>query len=229
MINHHPSIERLSAFAAGALPLSQALCISAHTEQCAHCRRLLRRLELVGSEMLRREPARELPAENDGDLKQRLLARLDELEADAAAPGPLGQLAAPRTDLPRCLQSLLPNGLEAVAWKRLSPSIQGAPLCTDVNGAKVELLKIRPGGQVASHNHTGEEITLVLQGCFSDASGIYRRGDIIFRDREHRHHQPIASQDAECICLTSVEAPIQFTGLFARLLNPMIRRSHYSS
>ncbi len=226
MSNHHPSADRLSCFAAGSLPMNQALCISVHAEHCPQCRRELQRLELLGAELF---SAVAVQRRSD-NLKTALMAKLDDLglEADTGSPATEPKPAAP-ANVPRSLRKLLPDGLQGVHWKRLSPAIYAAKLCTDVNGAKVELLKIKAGGQVASHNHSGEEITVVLAGSFSDADGVYRRGDIIFRDREHKHHRPIASQDADCICLTSVAAPIQFTGFFARLLNPLIRRSHYSS
>ncbi|GAB3099122.1 anti-sigma factor [Aestuariicella hydrocarbonica] len=236
-IKYHPGADRLTAFSAGALPLSQALCISAHLQYCQQCRRHLTTLNQVGSQLFSDLP----PMEVSDKLKNRILAQLDEpsqtkgLEqsGDSVSPDSSQQPADPHKkaagNLPRCLNTLIPDGLKALPWKHLSPSISAAKLCNDVNGSKVEVIKIKPGGQVAAHNHTGEEITLVLEGSFSDSAGVYNRGDIIFRNKDDKHHRPIASQDAECVCLTSVEAPIQFTGFFARLFNPFIRRSHYSS
>ena len=226
MTNHHPTIDQLSCFAAGSLPMSQALCISAHTEECEQCRRQLQRLELLGAEMF----SHAVSDQHIEELQQDLMSRLDELTEDTSIAAQEQEVPWSEAGrLPGCLRSLLPEGLGGVHWKRMSPSIHAARLCSDVNGAKVELIKIKPGGQVARHNHTGEEITLVLQGSFSDAYGVYGKGDIIFRGKQHKNHRPIASQAAECICLTAVEAPIQFTGWFARLFNPLIRRSHYAS
>jgi putative transcriptional regulator len=229
MINHHPSSDRLTAFSAGSLPLSQALCISAHIEHCPQCRRDVKLLNQVGSELLSQLDPVAVPE----SLKSRVMDAINSPEAvtgtgiDSASHTTEQLQSSAQT--PRCLRKLIPNGLSELNWKRLSPSIHATKLCSDVNGSKIEMIKIQPGGQVASHNHTGEEITVVLSGSFSDDSGIYRKGDIIFRNKEDKHHRPIASQDSECICLTSVEAPIQFTGFFARLFNPLIRRSHYAS
>lgn len=223
MIKYHPHADRLTAFSAGSLPFNQALCISAHLQHCAQCRQDLKRLNHVGSELFS-----ELPTSSVSDtLKERVMAQLDSQPETEAADSGISKSRP--SDVPRCLQPLIPNGLEGLPWKRLSPSIYAAKLCNDVDGSKVEMLRIKPGGQVAPHNHTGEEVTLVLQGSFSDNTGVYNKGDIIYRNKEDKHHQPIASQDAECICLTSVQAPIQFTGFFARLFNPFIRRSHYAS
>ncbi|WP_439133347.1 ChrR family anti-sigma-E factor [Pseudomaricurvus sp.] len=234
MTKHHPGIDRLTAFSAGSLPFNQALCISAHLQYCPQCRQAVKRLNQVGSELFS-----ELPTVTVTDtLKERVMAQLDAPAApeltepqsavDGRAENNAGSTAA-NSNVPRCLQKLIPNGLDALRWKRLSPSIYATKLCRDVDGSKVEMLRIKPGGQVAAHNHTGEEVTLVLQGSFSDSEGVYNQGDIIYRNKDDKHHRPLASQDAECICLTSVQAPIQFTGFFARLFNPFIRRSHYAS
>lgn len=231
MITHHPTADYLAAFSAGTLSLSQAICVSAHTEHCSQCRSEVKRLNQVGSELLNQLKPSKVPE----SLKQSVMDAID--FSDHESPD-TSKLALDKTlltatqetrEIPKCLSALVPDGYSALGWKRLSPSIHAAKLCSDVNGSKIEMIKIQPGGQVASHNHTGEEITLVLSGSFSDNAGNYQPGDIIFRNENDKYHRPIASQDGECICLTSVEAPIQFTGFFARLFNPLIRRSHYAS
>lgn len=225
MIRYHPSADRLTAFSAGSLPLSQALCIRVHLEHCRQCQREVERMNQIGSQLLTHLP----PAPVSDSLKARVLARIDAGETPQETEVQITPVADNNSGLPSCLQLWIPDGFDKLGWKRLSPSIQAVKLCNDVDGSKVELLKIKRGGRVAPHNHTGEEITLVLEGSFSDSQGVYGKGDIIYRNRDDKHHRPIASQDADCICLTAVEAPIQFTGFFGRLFNPFIRRSHYAS
>jgi putative transcriptional regulator len=89
----------------------------------------------------------------------------------------------------------------------------------------VELLKIKPGGAAHTHTHLGDEYTVILEGAFSDESGLYARGDFLLRDHKDRH-TPVATRDRECICLAVTEGPIQFTGFFSRLLNPLLRRDY---
>ena len=214
---HHPSDELLAAYSAGSLPLSQALCISAHLEDCPDCSRNLQQLNRVGSElMLQLSPA---PA--SGDLKDRLLDSLDSLPA-AGDEEPRAEV---NTAVPRCLRQFIPNGYRDLAWKRVSGDIHSVELCRDSNGAKVELLKIRPGGSAATHTHLGDEYTVILEGSFSDEKGLYREGDFLRRDQNDRH-TPVATRDRECICLAVTEAPIQLTGFFARLMNPFLRRGY---
>lgn len=57
------------------------------------------------------------------------------------------------------------------------------------------------------HSHTGDQITVVLEGSFSDEDRIYRKGDFILRDSRDRH-KPIVSPKCECICLMVLAGPI---------------------
>ena len=213
---NHPADELLAAYSAGSLPLSQALCISAHLEHCHSCLQELQQLNRVGSElMLQLEPA---PASDR--LKQNLLDKLDSL-ADEPARQPSG------TDrsIPRCLRQFIDRDYQSLKWKRVSTSIQSVELCRDSNGARVELLKIRPGGSAVTHSHLGDEYTVILEGSFSDEHGLYRKGDFLVKGGGDCH-TPVATLDRECICLAVTEGPVQLTGFFGRLLNPLIRRSY---
>ena len=214
---NHPYDELLAAFSAGSLPLSQALCISAHLEHCAGCTKKLQRLNRVGSELMQQLK----PAKASDELKNRLLEQLDTLVEDTPEQQP------GRVDpaIPRSLHQFIDSSYEDLRWKRISGDIHSVELCRDSNGARVELLKIKPGGSAITHTHLGDEYTVILEGSFSDESGLYRKGDFLVRN-EKDQHTPVATQDRECICLAVTEGPIQFTGFISRLLNPFIRRSY---
>lgn len=213
---NHPANELLASYSAGSLPLSQALCIAAHLEHCHECGAQLRRLNRVGSELMQQLP----PAPASADLKQRLLDRLDDIVDDADEPAP-----ARNDSIPRCLRQFISGGYEDLKWKWISPDIHSVELARDSNGAKVELLKIKPGGSATTHTHLGDEYTVILEGSFSDEQGVYRQGDFMVKDASDCH-TPVATRDRECICLAVTEGPIQFTGFFSRMLNPLIRRSY---
>lgn len=217
-IENHPDDSLLTAYSAASLPLSQALCISAHLEHCPECRQKLQQLNCIGSELLLKLS----PAPATDDLKKNLMARLDNIDESQ----PKQQKSDNRgNDIPRCLHQFIKTDYRSLAWKRVSSAIHSVELCRDNNGAKVELLRIKPGGAASRHTHTGDEFTVILEGSFSDSSGVYKRGDFLQRDSRHEH-RPVATQDRECICLAVTEGPIQLTGLFSRLLNPLIRRSY---
>ena len=71
------------------------------------------------------------------------------------------------------------------------------------------------------HEHRGEEITVLLQGSFSDADGSYTRGDFLVRHAGEAH-EPTATQDMDCICLVCLERPVRPRGLLYRMLEPLV-------
>lgn len=217
-VHKHPTDDLLLSYSAASLPLSQALCVSAHLEHCPDCGRKLRCLNRVGSELM----GQLKPAPGSDDLKQRLLDRLDSLTDEAAADTP-PDTADP--SVPRCLRQFVRSGYRDLPWRPVSASIKSVELYRDNNGAKVELLKIMPGGSSINHTHLGDEYTVILEGSFSDGDGLYTKGDFLLREK-NEEHRPVATQDRECICLAVTEGPIQFTGPLSRLLNPLIRRSY---
>ncbi|ODN69010.1 Anti-sigma-E factor ChrR [Methylobrevis pamukkalensis] len=72
------------------------------------------------------------------------------------------------------------------------------------------------------HTHHGCEVTLVVEGSFSDVRGRFVPGDIDIAD-DSIDHKPVAGAEADCICFAVCDAPVKLTGRFGRLLNPLIR------
>jgi putative transcriptional regulator len=122
--------------------------------------------------------------------------------------------------LPPLVKKLLPT--EGAKWRRLSPSLKVARLPIGEQRFELALHHIRAGGRAPTHNHGGQEITVVLQGSFSDDEGVYHEGDFIVREPGHVH-TPTATANSSCICLSVLEAPIHMVGRFKRLLNPFLR------
>ena len=79
------------------------------------------------------------------------------------------------------------------------------------------LLQIQPGGMIPEHTHKGFEVTLLLDGEFSDDMGSYEAGDFIMLDGTHQHNPK--TEDG-CLCLTVVSDALHFTQGFGKLLNP---------
>jgi putative transcriptional regulator len=234
MLHYHPSTELLIDYSAGSLSLAHALCISTHLEQCKECVRQVQKMELIGSSLFEQQDLRDVPSANQDALKTDFFARLNEQNAfvDNASVSNESTLEDTNTSgfddgykIPKSLRQFIPNGYDDLKWTRLSPSFKTAILSNESNGAQVALTRIKAGSHMPNHAHTGDELTLVLEGSFSDENGIYRQGDFILRNHHHKH-KPVVTKDAECICLTVLDAPIEFTGFFARWLNPLVRRAH---
>ena len=81
---------------------------------------------------------------------------------------------------------------------------------------------IPAGTALPDHGHKGMELTLVLQGAFSDDDGYFARGDIEVADT-HVDHTPVADISEDCICLAVTDAPLRFKGLIPRLAQPFFR------
>ncbi|ETX09604.1 anti-ECF sigma factor ChrR [Marinomonas ushuaiensis DSM 15871] len=226
MTNYHPSIEMLTDYAAGSLPLAHSLCVSTHLEHCHECQQQIRKLEMLGSHLFDQTPVEERQLSSLKDSFFDTLMKQPKVETHVKQSHI--EKNTPHWDeykIPSSLRQFITKSYDDLTWMRLSPSFKIATLYNEDGGAQIALTRVKAGAHMPTHTHTGDEITLVLEGAFSDESGVYRQGDFINRDASHKH-KPIVTKDAECICLTVLDAPIEFTGWFTRLLNPIIRRYH---
>jgi len=60
----------------------------------------------------------------------------------------------------------------------------------------------------------------VLRGSFTDEIGRFAAGDIADLD-DQIEHQPLVDSAEDCICLVATDAPLKFTTLLGRLMQPM--------
>jgi putative transcriptional regulator len=210
----HPEYTWLDQYAAGALPLPVALCVATHLNFCVECRRQIELLQSVGGALF--EQLAPVPVADE--MLQRIFNRIDApVDKDNAEPARVQV-----DDLPLPLRRLVPAGYDALRWLRLLPRLRMAPLRTGDRAFQAMIHRVRPGGSVPRHDHRGLELTVVLRGSFSDEHGVYGPGDFVQCEPGLRHH-PVAGLNGECLCITVQEAPVRFTGLLWRLLNPLLR------
>lgn len=225
MLSCHPSLDMLTDYSSGSLSLSHSLAVSAHLDQCAHCREQVRRLNTLGAELFASANT-PTPESRMSALKSSLLEKIkSQPKTSAETPAPVFNEALKH--IPATLRHLIPEGYDKLKWMHLTPSFKLATLSNETGGAQVALSYIKAGAHMPFHAHTGDEITLVLEGAFSDEDGLYREGDFICRGSDDKH-QPRVTKDADCICLIILDSPIEFTGWFSRLFNPIMRYFHPS-
>lgn len=214
MAEYHPQLELLTEHASGNLPLAQAACVSAHMNYCEQCRRASGQLQSVGAilfEGLHPEPV--------GDtLLNAVLARLD--DATPLSFASTSAWSSSRT--PAILQRLMNGDYTDLVWKKITSSLRISYLKTGDPNYEFALYHIKAGGKIPEHTHRGSEMTLVLEGGFSDAQGSYHRGDFIFRQPSDVH-APTALQSEDCICVAVLDAPLKFTGWQYRWMNPLLQ------
>ena len=66
------------------------------------------------------------------------------------------------------------------------------------------------------------ELTLILQGSLTDQVDRFERGEVEIADQDVTH-QPVAGTECDCICLVATDAPLRFSGLIPRLLQPFFK------
>ena len=200
MVNHHPDTNTLLEFAASSLPAAQSVVVSTHLQFCSKCRQRLAQLEGLGATMF--EDAE--PVDINPSLLDSVLARLDEVQDDRAAND------ANASTMSWTVKQIRNGNLEELQWKKVTRSLRIADL-GDIDGAaEFSLYHIAEGGRIPQHNHSGTEMTLVLQGGFSDESGSYHAGDFITREAGDIH-APTALPGGDCICLAVLESPLRLS------------------
>ncbi len=235
MANYHPDLHLLIEFSAGSLSPAVAVCVSAHLDYCTQCRNHVRKLEALGSAVMEQhaetENARALNepgfagAALDAALEN-TLAAIDALP-DSSERGAASQATAPDAlpadnYFPASVKKLCYEGARKLRWKKISAALSIAHLGIGDTRKELALHRLHAGGGVADHDHRGEEITVVLCGSFSDQHGLYQPGDFLVK-QPGDVHSPRASKHGDCICLSALAAPVRFTGMLTRLLNPFIR------
>ena len=207
-ITHHIPDTMIAAYVSGNLPHPFAMVVAAHISLCAECSASLGAHQAVGGALLERS---DNVAVSSG-MKTDLMAMLDTpmrsepiFDAKGIFPSPVME----------ALKGKPPS------WKTLGMGVKQSIL-TEVGGGSARLIYIPAGQAVPDHSHSGLELTLVLQGSFSDETGRFGVGDVEIGD-ENLEHTPIADAGDACICLAATDAPLQFSSFLPRLLQPIFR------
>jgi putative transcriptional regulator len=209
-LHHHPTEVVLAGYATGALADGPSLAVSAHLDHCAVCRGRVRLFEQVGGALLADTPQ----AVMADDALALALARIERPET------PRAQAPTPR--LPAGVVLTSARARRGVGTRRwVGPGIWVAPVPSNhADGWRTYLLCVPPGVAVPHHGHNGPEFTTVLQGAFSDETGLYRPGDFA-ESGEGLEHHPAVEGDAPCVCLISGQGGVRATGIL-RLIQPWI-------
>ncbi|TNJ41448.1 ChrR family anti-sigma-E factor [Phaeobacter sp. B1627] len=207
-ITHHIPDALLAAYAAGSLPQPYALVVASHISLCLDCRATFDAHQAAGGAVL--DTAERAHLSNG--VKARVLEQLDA----PVAPEPVFQRSGV---FPGPVMEVLKG--KPPRWRTVGGGVRQSILSATGEGS-VRLLFIPPGQAVPDHSHNGLELTLVLQGSFSDETGRFGVGDMEVAD-EHLEHTPVADVGAPCICLAATDAPLRFRTLVPRLLQPLFR------
>jgi putative transcriptional regulator len=205
-INHHPDDATLLSYAAGTLAEALTAVVAAHVSMCPRCRAEVADLNLLGSTLM-------LSSVGSGGVLT--APRYTDGKSQVKTPTATGDAR-----LPPSIAKAFGLAFDDIPWKRLGPGVWHHPLSLSAGEAgDLRLLRIGPGRRMPNHGHAGAELTLVIDGEYSDVTGRYRRGDIQDVD-EGIEHQPIVDMASECVCLIASERPARFKSFLGRLIQP---------
>lgn len=205
------SIDALLArYVAGTLPAPAQLLVAAHLEIKPDNRPFVAGLESLAGISLERSDAAPF-----ADRDARLAAVFDAPEpAIPAGPKPGAGI------FPGVLRDFVGFGAEDVPWRTKMPGFRECDL-GEIDGCNLSLFWIKPGRKIPAHTHEGFELSLVLDGAFSDIYGRYGRGDISIAD-DTVDHRPIAESERPCIGMAVTDGPLRLTGPLRQRLGDIL-------
>jgi putative transcriptional regulator len=214
-ITHHPGLEALADYAAGATAEAESLIIATHLALCPECREQVAHFEAVGGALVEDIQPQAL---SDSAIDRMLDAIVLEQPLKTE---PASLRRAVNGGVPEPLRSYLPADLADLPWNHVMRGLDEIELQTG-GRERVRLLRIKAGATMPRHTHGGVERTLVLSGGFTDQGRHYGRGDLAVADGTV-DHTPVADEGEDCVCLTVTSAPLKLTGKLTRFINPFVK------
>lgn len=207
----------LFGYASGCLDEAQNLIVASHLTFSSKAREFIKRCEAIGGAIIETECE---PVSMSTYALENVMAQID---APSKTQAPSEKSEHPENpldfDVPTPIVQTLAS--QKIEWKTLFPGMKAMDLDLNCKESTARFMAARPGLVSPHHSHKGMEITLVLDGAFSDETGQYHRGDLIVTDETH-DHTPTACKMMGCTCLVITTAPIKLKGI-ASLLNPFLK------
>ena len=211
-IKHHLSKDLLMRYSSGTLCEAFSLAVATHISMCDDCRAALESYEALGGALLDVTDPEEMGEDSFESVMELIKNQ------------PVQKTQAPETvesDVPSALSDYIGGSLQDVKWRPIGLGVKQSLLKTSGNST-ARLLYIPAGTAVPHHSHNGNELTLVLKGAFEDEVARFGPGDVEMAD-EDLHHQPIAVQGEDCICLAVTDAPLKFQTFLHKLVQPFLK------
>jgi putative transcriptional regulator len=208
------TVDALMAhYVAGSLPEPARVLVAAHLELKPDNRMMVRDLDRLAGEAL------ELVSPAAISNRERSLAEI------FGSSLPSVDLPPPTVEakggiLPKAVRDFLGFDVADVPWRTKLPGLKEYSL-GNIDGCEVSLMWIRAGRALPAHTHRGVELTLVIDGAYTDVRGRFGRGDISVAD-DSLDHRPVAEKGRPCIAFSVLEAPIRLTGSLTQLIGDLI-------
>jgi putative transcriptional regulator len=213
-IYHHPHGELLIGYASGATDEAVSLLVATHLALCPECRRKVSAAEEAGGALL----SELAPVPMGNDAFAQVSSRLDR----PIEPHFLRERGEARdTSVPEPLRSYLGGGFDSLKWQHIVGGISQYRIFQR-GAVSIRLIRAEPGSAVAMHTHRGEELTMVMAGGFTDATGHYNRGDVQTTSPAITH-SPATIPGGPCINLAVTDSPLIFQNWPAKIVGKLFR------
>lgn len=226
---HIDTLDALIArYVAGTLPAPARVLVEAHLELKDESRGFVADLEtLAGEALAQTEP--QAIGDRGGILERIFASSADVVRFEGRSFGNRSfdnrssdgrEIRIDRPRLPSALRDFIGFDLEDVPWRTKMPGFKEYEI-GNIDGCQASIFWIRPGRAIPAHTHHGCEVSLVLEGAFSDGFGRYGPGDISVAD-DDVDHRPVAENERPCIGFAVTDAPLRLTGSFRQLIGDLI-------
>lgn len=202
----------MARYAAGMLPEPARVLVEAHLEMKSVNHSKVSVFEAAAGTVVESMEPNAL-ASRDETLKRIFAAPLLESSGRPNAARDVG-------GLPRAIRAFVGMDLSEIPWRRKLPGFKEYDM-GKIDGWEVSFLHIRAGRTMPAHTHEGYELTLILDGNFTDSRGRFAKGDIAVAD-DSVDHRPVAGPERPCIAFAVCDAPLKLTGSFRQLLGDLI-------
>jgi putative transcriptional regulator len=208
--------EWLVAYAAGTVSEAKSAFIATHASFHPELKSKISAAEALGGALVEDAEAADIPT----TLLDRVLNQIDSTQE---MPAPLAVMKAESNDnIPEPLAKYLGINLDQLKWRFMGPGMKQVKLWNGPDGERLWLLKARGGTEIPEHGHTGEEMTLVLQGSYHVNGQKFGVGDVEIANDAIEDHQPMIDEGEDCICLVVTHAPIKLKSMVSRMFQPFI-------
>lgn len=215
-LNQIDAMDTLMAqYASGGLSKPASILVEAHLELKPENRKFVGKLEAVAGAVLEQVHPTELSTPSDA-LAAIFASSSDNIFLDEDVV----QSDTNSFQLPQSLRRFVGHDVDNIPWRTKLPGFKEYDL-GEIDGCHVNMFWIRPGRTVPAHTHKGYELSIVLDGAFTDERGRFGKGDISIADASV-DHRPKAESDRPCIGFAVLDDGVKLTGSWRQLVGDLI-------
>lgn len=213
--------EWVVAYASGHLSEAKSTIVATHAAYHPPLRARIADAEAIGGLLLEEGEK----ANVSEDMLEAIFAQIDNMNTSE----PLAKTTSPEVQpvpgtqtWPKPLRDYVGDKADKLKWRYMGPGMRRMKLWTGEDGECLWLFKAKGGIQMPEHDHTGQEMTLVLEGSYHVGDAQFKPGDIEIAADDIEDHRVQIDEGQDCICLVVTESPVKLKSVIGRVLQPII-------